>query len=53
MIDLIKKILEKWGCRHQWERWKDFETEARYTDKTTYHVIVHCPKCGAIRRIIR
>lgn len=53
MIELIKQILAKWGCMHQWQ--VHDESRVFHDDKDTKpyairHTLI-CTKCGKIKQI--
>ena len=53
MIELIKQILAKWSCMHQWEVhnatniWHDNKDPRPYAIR---HTLI-CTKCGKIKQI--
>ena len=53
MIELIKQILAKWGCMHQWQVHDESRVFHDEKDKKPYairHTLI-CTKCGKIKQI--
>jgi len=54
MIELIKQILAKWGCMHQWKTYHKTNVYdwARNSDlPNRIEVTLICTKCGKIKKI--
>lgn len=54
MMNLIKKILEKWACKHEWELFKDVSMEERSMlgTRLTYHIWHFiCKRCGEFKQV--
>lgn len=50
MKDLIKALLKKWSCCHNWEHWKTVDIECGWGD--TYGVYhFYCTKCGKFKKV--
>lgn len=53
MLKLIKKLLEKWACKHQWEKIleRDVKVRGEYGSYEKYTSITYCCKnCGKFKR---
>lgn len=50
MWKAIINLIEKWGCRHNWEHWNtvDVNDSLRGT-YTVYHF--YCKKCGKFKTV--
>lgn len=56
MWELIKKILEKWACLHDWELLHGHEIKTRRPGSDDWFIRSHiyhhkCKKCGKIKKI--
>lgn len=50
MISLIKKLLEKWACMHDWSFYKEREVSTDYGDHYWRHTFI-CKKCGKFKQV--
>ena len=50
---MIKKLIEKWACKHLWETVNDTHVYAREKDKipTKVRRTLICKNCGKIKQI--
>lgn len=54
MKDIIKKLLEKWSCKHEWELVREIKAYfSTHKEIIGYECILICKKCGKIKRIKR
>ena len=54
MRDIIKKLLEKWSCKHEWELVREIKANfSTHKEIIGYECILICKKCGKIKRIKR
>ena len=53
MKDIIKKLLEKWSCKHDWELFKHIKVYDEFSNDIPcgHKYIFICKKCGKIKRI--
>lgn len=50
MKELLKKIIEKWACMHEWNAWHTVNVETDYGDRySVFHFM--CKKCGKFKKI--
>ena len=50
MKELIKQILSKWGCHHDWEVHNQMKVESDLGGYYWRETLI-CNKCGKIKRI--
>ena len=50
MIQLIKKLLQKWACMHKWELYKERVVEADMGQRYYRHTFV-CKECGKFKQM--
>lgn len=46
MKEVIKDILRKWGCCHEWEARQKIEIISSKQETTGYKTFYICKKCG-------
>ena len=51
MKEIIKQILEKWACKHQWSEKDTYTQVADDGTKTGYVNIYHCIICGKFKEV--
>lgn len=53
MIQLIKNILIKWGCLHQWKLERESAVYEEFADPIPIYrsLIYICTKCGKFKKI--
>jgi len=49
MIEAIKNILPKWGCRHEWELNQAFKIVNEVQVTKGYKFLYICKKCGKMK----
>ena len=49
-MGVIKSLLEKWSCKHEWEKWDYIKVR---DDFGGIYYVTHfvCKKCGKFKRI--
>lgn len=50
MLELIKKLIDKWVCHHEWKKWDELQVETDFGDLYTVTHFV-CKKCGKFKKI--
>lgn len=50
MIILLKQILEKWACKHEWEVWDKVNVKDDFGGRYTVTHFV-CKKCGKFKKV--
>lgn len=53
MWKAIIKLVEKWGCRHEWDSHKTMQRFKKEGDSIPYKVdeTLFCKNCGKIKKI--
>lgn len=50
MKEILKKLIDKWCCHHEWEMWRKVDVEGDWGNTwTVYHFV--CKKCGKFKKI--
>lgn len=49
MIELIKNLLRKWGCMHEWEFYKERTVVTEFGGRYFLHTFI-CKKCGKFKQ---
>lgn len=50
MKELIKQLLTKWCCHHEWELWKELTVRGDFGEcYPVYHFV--CKKCGKFKKV--
>lgn len=50
MKELLKQLINKWTCHHEWEKWDMVHV---YTDLGSSYDVTHfvCKKCGKFKKV--
>ena len=53
MLELIKKLFDKWSCSHEWDKIEEIATyEAEYSSRPYKRTYLYCcKKCGKFKKI--
>lgn len=50
MKEILKKLIDKWCCHHEWEIWRKVDVEGDWGNTwTVYHLV--CKKCGKLKKV--